>query len=298
VTIQGWEQLLAFEERFGLIMGRRKEGECDSDAALAQQDHDHDKSRGDGDPHSGIVHLNVEIEELWSVAYPEGDDDDGSDTSAEDSSYVSSSESEEGDGAVVENEGDLGVEADTEGDDADEDVADEDLMEEHAFEFSELSDFERVEVADDVEALVDQGRVPSLLYRGVDTQTLSILQAGRVTALDRIEFRVYSALRRLLEACALTLERLSLSWTPISTFLVEAVFPVLPELRVLRWDSGKPVSHRMFTNSPVRGRQVPVVFPTLQHLDLVATTDVAALNDVLLLCPGVRTVSLPHDVIQ
>jgi hypothetical protein len=55
VALRDWEQLCTFEERF------KRNTECVQVG------------------HSGIVHLYISIEDLWNVAYPEGDSDDEGD---------------------------------------------------------------------------------------------------------------------------------------------------------------------------------------------------------------------------
>ncbi|KAJ2927788.1 hypothetical protein H1R20_g9307, partial [Candolleomyces eurysporus] len=307
VTIRGWEHLLAFEEQLNshsTSTGRPGE------ETLALIDNHNEGLRAVG--HSGIVHLNVEIEELRGVAYPDGDEDVDEDTS--DDTYVPSSDSEEeGDEDMKEGNEDadgdendeldgpcgsesldaLGVQSSgSEDDEVDDSEDDEDaLMEEQAHDFAEISDFELAEFVSDAEAIAEEKHV-SLLDS--EAQLLSHLQGGRPTALARIEFRVFSALRRLLLACAPTLEVLTLRWKPRSTFFLEAVFPTLPRLRRLIWDSDKEGCRKMTPISCERETPAPVVFPVLQHLDIKAESNARMVEDLFLLGPGVPKVSAPQ----
>jgi hypothetical protein len=252
-----------------------------------------DSEEGDGQGRrkhdSSIVYLHVEIEQLWSVVYPRADDDhddhdDGSEVS-EDSSSVDASDSEGGEGV-----------------DGEEDDAEyPGLAEERAYDFTEISDMESAEVAEDLVAIAEDERKEepcSWFDRTHSAQELSFLLTFSPTPLARMEFIVYSALRRLLEVCAPTLKVLSLSWKPISTFFVEAVFPLLPELRVLRWDcdqSGR--NHLYHTLSIERKAPVPLVFPALHHLDIKTNSNSSVLGGLLLMCPDVRMVSLSLEML-
>ncbi|KAJ2922181.1 hypothetical protein H1R20_g14916, partial [Candolleomyces eurysporus] len=163
VTIRGWENLLAFEEHFRSTIGRPEE-EGESDVPTALQDYDHDRSRDEEGAHSGIVHLDVEIGDLWSVAYPEGDGYDvgnGSETS--DDTYVTSSDSDEDEGSEEGSE--EGGSEENHGDGSD--TESEELLEEQALEFSSMSDLECAEVADDIAALRKEGRVGSLFEKSI-----------------------------------------------------------------------------------------------------------------------------------
>ncbi|RXW13069.1 hypothetical protein EST38_g12785 [Candolleomyces aberdarensis] len=298
VTIRGWERLLAFEEEFFSTRGSSTEQEDDhSDGETVL--HDYGEAGTELEPYGGVVHLNVRIRELWSVVYPNvclDDRENGSETS--DDSYAPSSDSSDGEedglggvaGEGKEGEGDS--EADGGNNGVDETEGEADLMEERALEFAEISDSEYREVADDKAALAEEGHVLSLFDSDTDgAQDLSYLLAGRPPPLARLEYRVYSSLRRVLEACAPTLEVLLLSWRPISTFFIEAVFPVLPALRVLRWDRMSGYYYYSFRIIPTRKAPVPIVFPVLQRLEMTTLSEADGLE---LMGPGANRVTIPH----
>ncbi|KAJ2915538.1 hypothetical protein MD484_g4860, partial [Candolleomyces efflorescens] len=276
VTLRGWKQLCAFEEYFK--SNKKPPGSPEEGLAVG---------------HGGIVHLNIKIENLWVVAYPEHEDKgDESDTS--DDSYILSG-SEDGDEDHVDDDGEddgRGSFIEGEGDQTDEE----------RLEFSELSELEAQELAYDAADLAkdELGPLPSLADGS--PQVLSSLLDGRPTAISRVEFRVYSALRRLLEACAPTLQVLTLSWIPIRTFFPEAVIPVLPTLRVLRWSWRQHDYHHRFPelSASARGADIPILFPTLQRLEVQLKTEVdrgvvRLLKDLVRFGPGFRTLVLPDD---
>ncbi|KAJ2922183.1 hypothetical protein H1R20_g14919, partial [Candolleomyces eurysporus] len=299
VTIRGWERLLAFEEEFFSNRGssaKQEDNHSNGETVL----HDCSEASAEVEPHGGVVHLNVRIRELWGVVYPNvslDDNDNGSETS-DDSWYAPSSDSSDGEedglGGVVEEdkEGGGDSEADEGNGGVDKDDEEADLMEDHALEFSEISDSEYREVAEEKAALAEEGTVHSLFDSSTDgAQDLSYLLAGRPPPLARLEYRVYSSLRRVLEACAPTLEILVLSWRPISTFFIEAVFPVLPALRVLRWDRMSGYYYYSFRITPARKAPVPIVFPALQRLEITTLSDTDGLD---LMGPGANKVMIPH----
>ena len=274
IAIRGWKQLLAFEELYN-------SARTDSD------------ERSDGQSQrkyeSSIVYLHVELPQLWNDVYPPTDDDhdDGSETGSEDTFAVGSSDSE-GSG---------------EDDDSDEssDVEDQELAEERAYEFTEMTDADWAEVSEDLTALAEekqQGEAGGCFDKTYNAHELSFLLASSSTPLARMEFVVYSALRRLLEACAPTLKVLSLSWNPISTFFIEAVFPLLPQLRVLRWDRDKSDYSPLCGNLSVKRRApAPHVFPALHHLDIKSNNTHNEVSGLLLMCPDVRLISVSQDML-
>lgn len=286
VTLHGLEQLCAFEEQFN----------CNSES-LSQPE------QGVIVRHGGIVHLNMKIENLWNVAYPKGEEDNGGIWwDARDDTYIPS-DSEEGDGELLNNGGDDDGHGSYieqgEGDDAGIDH-EGDLTDEEVLEFSELSRLESQEIAYDAADLAKEELGTVLSLADGNAQVLSYLLAGRPTAIARLEFRVYSALRRLLEACAPTLQVLTLSWNPMSTFFLEAIFPVLPVLRVLRWQRDMSYYHLKFegTIKCERKTEIPVLFPALRRLEVMADLDhrmIRILKDLVQFGPGLRTLSVPQD---
>ncbi|KAJ2912334.1 hypothetical protein MD484_g8084, partial [Candolleomyces efflorescens] len=237
----------------------------------------------------GTTQKRAAMGKLWNDVYPPTDDDhdDGSETGSEDTFAVGSSDSE-GSG---------------EDDDSDEasDVEDPELAEERAYEFTEMTDADWAEVSEDLTALAEekqQGEAGGCFDKTYSAHELSFLLASSSTPLARMEFVVYSALRRLLEACAPTLKVLSLSWNPISTFFIEAVFPLLPQLRVLRWDRDKSDYSPLCGNLSIKRRApAPHVFPALHHLDIKSNNTHNEVSGLLLMCPDVRLISVSQDML-
>ncbi|KAJ2912333.1 hypothetical protein MD484_g8087, partial [Candolleomyces efflorescens] len=247
-----------------------------------------------------IVYLHVEIGEFWGVVYPDGDEDSESEAS-EASSQVGASDSE-GAGNEEQDEEDEGTDSDSGvqvGDEDDQEASD--LIEERAYDFMELSEMELAEIAEDHAFIIEDEAKEDSAHTWFDgihsAQELSILLTFSPTPLARIEFVVYSALRRLLEACAPTLEVLSISWKPISSFFIEAVFPLLPKLQVLRLNDDRS-GHAHFEHSLSHNRvkEAPVIFPALQHLDVKFNDALSTLEvqDILSMSPNVQIISLPH----
>jgi hypothetical protein len=264
------------------------------------------------------VHLEIDIEDLWNVAYPDRDEDEDSDESTDindessmytsDGTYTCASSSFSEGEDYLDNE-EENSDDDTSsysvspsfGDDDSEDV----LMEEIDLEYSDLSDLELADLKSDEEALDQEegaGRAGGLLDRKLHRYHLSDLQleGERATALNRVEFSTFSSLRRLLLACAPTLEVLTLSWRPFnSTFFLEAVLPLLPRLRVLCWDTRLKEDYHLFDRIPCsRKTQPPVLFPSLQHLDIKAGSRIQMVEDLFLFSPLVPVVSAPQAILQ
>jgi hypothetical protein len=273
VALRDWEQLCTFEERF----------KCNTEGVQVG--------------HSGIVHLYISIEDLWNVAYPEGEDDQGNDRSdTSDETYILT-DSEEDYGEFGNGDGDDNAHGSCTDEGGDGGTNEEDLVEEQALEFSHFSELESQEITDDTADLGRDGPSSKSTYTDSNAQDLAFLLLGRPTAIARLEFPVYSALRRLLTACAPTLESLFLSWKPISTFFLEALFPVLPVLQNLSWRRVEYNCHKFQTSVRCeRKGKHPILFPALQVLDFAAETDIKIAKDLKKFGPDVvRIISAPNS---
>ncbi|KAJ2911537.1 hypothetical protein MD484_g8877, partial [Candolleomyces efflorescens] len=296
VTIRGWKDLLAFEEEFGSYprLAERNGGRANVGMAPSGDD--------DGG-HGGITHLHIELEELWSVAYPDedGDQEAGSDTS--DRTYLdtaSFSSEELVDNEDVDAEMDIDDERETSSDSSSLRLGEreraEERMEERTLEHSQLSDFELEELGSELALLSKQGQIG--FFSDPRVHHICDLEGERSTALTSVECQVYSALRRLLEVCAVTIKTLKISWKPFTTFSPTAVIPLLPRLRILCWESDKEGCHQFSPTTYPKETMVPSLLPSLQHLDIKVEGDTRMAEGLLLLCPGVRVVSAPQRLLQ
>ncbi|KAF6762478.1 hypothetical protein DFP72DRAFT_559030 [Ephemerocybe angulata] len=153
-------------------------------------------------------------------------------------------------------------------------------------EFSSISKEEQAELAQEVEDLNEDAQDYSG-YHGQDLSQLALDQS----VLGRLEYKVFSALRRLLEASATTLSVLTLCWCRSSHIYTEAVIPVLPNLRSLAIHTmyGK---YKANSTAPLhRSIATPVLFPSLERLRI--HSDVPHMDDdfKVLTAPPLRFIS-------
>lgn len=292
VAIKGWRQLLAFEEQF----------------TTAPFD-----SRF-------LVHLYVHIPELYTDAYPPESwfEDEESDV---DSTYIPSDEEDEEDDEQSKSEdvpvtetleeqeggGSTGGKRPLQQDEAQSDTSDEDLdleeLEELALEDpdpspSEIEDFN----SEGADICTSQGQnIPP-----IHGQDLYMLKDTHLR-LARLEYQVFSALRRVLEASAHSLQTFTLCWSPSASLYLEAVIPPLPALRYLAilkdtipQEDSAPVRYKYHLK---RVSPAPILFPALEELKISTRStkkhfawDDDAFNG--LLSAPLKSVSAPYRMVK
>ncbi|KAF5329211.1 hypothetical protein D9611_013224 [Ephemerocybe angulata] len=244
VVVTGWRQLLAFEEHMSSVPEELR----------------------------GIRNLYVDIEELYSVAYPpeswgpevqDPDLDAGPRPPDLDWGRALTS-GDEGDG------GDSEYESESESDDGSDawsGVA--------TYEHAELSDGEEEDLVLDLAALLEEKaqEEDSPKQTIITGQDLSHLGSTN-TPLAQLEFKVYSALRRLLESTGHWMRILTLCWVPFSSFHLEAILPSLPKLKYLAMVKGTldnynpPWNMARCSATLEKATPTPILFPMLEELHM------------------------------
>lgn len=238
-----------------------------------------------------MLNLHICIEALYDVAYPP-DSWVPSEAASDDEDYQYS----EPDAESSESEGSSSV--------YDEDS--ESVM----YEYRDLTQDELDDLSRDVEWFTSV--TPSLGTNGEDLlfpsldfangEDESCLLAAARSSLGQLEHQVYGALRRLLQVVAPTLQTLALSWNPWHTFQVDAVFPVLPQLRYLAVVASdmEPLSNSQLYRTPIqRPTPLPNLFPVLKTLVLdkwevsIDAHGSQAVDPVLNSLPCITNLTLP-----
>ena len=196
VQIKGWRQLLLFEKHFSQVP----------------------------DDEQRIVNLYVDLEHVLEAGYPGAPMWAPENSDSDDESYLPS-EDEAGD--IDEAEGLDG--SYSEGEDTE--SRDRDMEEE--IEFAPISETERSELEDDLHNRRRTRGCHSLFLDALEIQTFVDLQRSVNIQSRQAEGHAYAALRRLLEACANSLEFLTLCWSPATCFMGEELFPKMHVLRSL-----------------------------------------------------------------
>ncbi|KAF6742743.1 hypothetical protein DFP72DRAFT_743875, partial [Ephemerocybe angulata] len=146
-------------------------------------------------------------------------------------------------------------------DDEDEGMSSEDV----GYEMQAISEEERQELAEEIED-IQRSAAKNRLFHGQDLSQLSIDSS----ALGKLEYKTYSALRRLLDAAAPSLITFTFCWYPAAYIYLEAVVPILPKLQWLALYVGKPEwqcgRYHTPTEYLLRDCAAPNLFPALRQL--------------------------------
>lgn len=130
--------------------------------------------------------------------------------------------------------------------------------------FYELTAEEQAELAQEVEELASMPR-STLQVRSL--ANLDWLEVS-LSLLDRFQYAILAALRRILEAAAQSLENLTIHWLMYEHCLLEVMLPELPVLqdlsifRKMPWDRSSTINKLLLWSGP------PTVFPSLRRLQI------------------------------
>lgn len=289
VKIDGHEQLLAFDKQ---ILSAHKESQ-------------------------NIVHLLVVLPSLEGFAFAD-EDENLSDASIDSSStYEPSSE-----GCSDEDESTTASYSSSSKSDTASELGDT----EDELEYGDLSAEEVVSLREEVRDLPQVVRplpvlaafpAPATVLIWADSPLHPTAVGGQdISRLDHLlkynrrisdlEFQVYSALRRVLQYASPSLTQFSLFWEPHCDFTIEALFPVLPNLRNLAvfegWRSNSYTAHKVLEQEFA---PFPTLFPSLRGLDvnsirapnwagtlLQAVRGISSMRFIMLPCVALRLVPI------
>lgn len=129
--------------------------------------------------------------------------------------------------------------------------------------FYELTAEEEAELAQEVEELAS---MPSSTLQVTSLANLDWLKVS-LSSLDRFQYTILAALRRILEAAAQSLENLTIHWSMHEYCLLEVMLPELPVLRDLSIFRKMSWGRSYETNKLVWSGP-PTVFPSLRRLQI------------------------------
>ncbi|EAU82373.2 hypothetical protein CC1G_06683 [Coprinopsis cinerea okayama7 len=98
------------------------------------------------------------------------------------------------------------------------------------------------------------------------------------TILDEAEYNLYSGLRRILETAAPTLKILYIHYAPQTSFLFDALFPILPNLEILYISRGPSLFgdnggslNKWYSRERMKLPRCPVLFPRIIEAIILET---------------------------
>jgi hypothetical protein len=130
--------------------------------------------------------------------------------------------------------------------------------------FYELTAEEETELAQDVE---DLATMPDSTLQVRSLANLDWLEDS-LSSLDRCQYAILSALRRILKAAAQSLENLTIHWLMYEHCLLEVMLPELPVLQDLSIFRKIPFDRSFTRNKKLLWSGPPTVFPSLKRLQI------------------------------
>ena len=142
--------------------------------------------------------------------------------------------------------------------------SDSSISESDSGSFYELTAEEQAELAQEVEELASMPRSTLQVRSLANLDWLGV----SLSSLDRFQYAILAALRRILEAAAQSLENLTIHWLMYEHCLLEVMLPELPVLqdlsifRKMPWDRSSTIDKSLLWSRP------PTVFPSLRRLQI------------------------------